>query len=476
MHRVSGVDAAFLYGETPTWHMHVCGLIVVDPSTAPRPFSAERLKRAVEERLDEIPQFRWKLREVPLGLDRPVFTDDPDFDLDYHVRRIAVPAPGRREELGELVGDLCSYQLDRSRPLWEMWVIEGLDGGGVALLSKVHHSIVDGVTGAELATVLLDMEPDPPPRKPAATGDRSAGPDPSNAELMVRGLVSMAATPFKLARYAPQLLRQGRTFISFASRDAPPAQPFQAPRTSFNRAITPHRRFVYTQVSLADVKAVKNAAGVKLNDVVLAICAGALRRYLEARSELPDQPLIAQVPVSTHTDESKGEVGTRVSAMFASLCTDIEDPAERLRGIYDATRSAKEMHQALSADRIMGLSDTTPPGLIAVAARTYTAAGLDGRTPPIFNLIISNVPGPPIDLYAIGAKVKGLYPMGPLLYGSGINITVLSSRTHIDVGAMVCQDIVPDPWFLVDGVPLALEELHAAVGAKPDGAEAPDRS
>ena len=213
---------------------------------------------------------------------------------------------------------------------------------------------------------------------------------------------------------------------------------------------------------------------MKLNDVVLALCAGALRRYLEARGELPAQPLIAQVPVSTHTDESRNEVGTRVSGMFASLCTHIEDPAERLRGIYEATQSAKEMHQALSADRIMAFSDTTPPGLIAVAARTYTAAGLDDRTPPIFNLVISNVPGPPIDLYAIGAKVEGLYPMGPLLYGSGINITVLSSRTHIDVGAMVCQDIVPDSWFLADGVPLALEELTAAVNARPEGVEARD--
>ena len=464
MHRVSGLDAAFLYGETPTWHMHVSGLIVVDPSTAPRPFSVARLKQAIEERLDEIPQFRWKLREVPLGLDRPVFVDDPHFDLDYHIRRIAVPAPGRREALGELVGDLCSYPLDRSRPLWEMWVIEGLADGQVALLSKVHHSIVDGVTGAELATVLLDLEVDPPPREPAATGDRSAGPEPSNAELVARGLVSMAATPLKWVRYGPQLVRQARTLLSFATRDAPPAQPFQAPRTSFNRPLTPHRRFVYSQLPLAEVKAVKDAAGVKLNDVVLALCAAALRRYLEARGELPAQPLIAQVPVSTHTDESRNEVGTRVSAMFASLCTDIEDPAERLRAIHDATRSAKQMQQALSADRIMGFSDTTPPGLIAAAARAYTAAGLEGGTPPVFNLVISNVPGPPLDLYAIGARVEGLYPMGPLLYGSGINITVLSTRTHLDVGAMLCQDLLPDPWFVADGIPLALEELTAALG------------
>jgi len=458
MKRMSGVDAAFLYGETTAWHMHVSGVMLIDPSATPGGFSADLLTQRIAERVHLVPQFRYKLVEVPLGIDRPCWVEDPNFDVSYHVRRIGVPPPGGPVELGNLIGDLVSYKLDRNIPLWEMWIIQGLADDKVAVLAKVHHSIVDGASGAELATVLFDLEPDPPPTAPAPP--RTLDPVPSSAELVARGVGRMMLSPYRFARFAEQSVRQGLKLIGLQRRDVAPAMPFQAPRTSFNAELTPHRRFVYTSVSLDEVREVKAAFGVKVNDVVLALCAGTLRRYLEMNDELPSTPLIAQVPVSMRA-EGDSEVGTKVGAMFASLATDVADPVARLGAIHESTQSAKEMQHALAADKIMGLTELTAPGLIALAARMYTAAGLDGVGPPIMNLIISNVPGPPFPLYTAGSKLEAIYPMGPLLYGAGVNITVFSYEGRIDVGFMVCRELVPEPWTLAEGIGVALEELLA---------------
>lgn len=460
MQRVSGPDAAFLYGETRSWHMHVSSVLMADPSTAPQGFSIERLRENTAKRIELVPQFRWRVVEVPLGLDNPVFVEDANFDIEYHVRHVAVPSPGGPRQLGELVGDLASYKLDRTRPLWEFWLIEGLDDGQVAVLAKVHHAIIDGVSGADLATVLLDLEPDPPDRPTPirAHGERV----PSGVELLARGAVSNMVMPWRTAQFGAQLVRQGRTFLRFRSGPKPPPAPFSAPRTSFNGRISPNRRFAYTTLPLATMKAVKKAYDVKLNDVVLAVCAGALRRYLGERDELPEQPLVAQVPVSTRTEETKNDVGVQVAAMFASLETHVDDPVERLLAIHAGTRGAKEMQQAMAADKIMNLTDTMSPALVGLAARMYTGARLEDRTPPVFNLIISNVPGPPFDLYMAGARITGIYPMGPLLYGSGLNITVMSNATGVDFGVLTCREVVPDPWLIVEGLVESLDELAAA--------------
>jgi len=464
MIRTSGVDAAFLYGETPAWHMHVSAVMIADPSTAPHGFSFERLKEVTEQRLHLAPQFRWRLVEVPFGLDRPGWIEDPDFDIDAHIKRIGIPQPGGPEQLGNLIGDLVAMKLDRRKPLWEFWVIDGLEGDKVAILAKIHHALIDGVSGSELATVIMDLEPDPPPTPPPAT-PRVIEPVPNPIELTARGVAHTMLTPYRTLRLVEQGVRQGLSFIGFQRQDAPPPAPFQAPRTSFNAELTPHRRFAYTSVPLDDVRLIKKVFDVKVNDVVLAVCAGALRTYLHSEGEVIESPLIAQVPVSLRTDDDKSEVGTKVAAMFASLATDIDDPAERLLAIHESTQSAKEMQKALAADRIMGLSEAAPPAMISLAARMYTAAGLDSRTPPIMNLIISNVPGPPFPIYSAGAKLEAIYPMGPLLYGTGINITVFSYEDNIDFGFMVCRDLVPEPWKLVDGVQIALEELLAAAKA-----------
>ncbi len=460
MRRMSGIDAAFLYGETPSWHMHVSAIVLLDPGEHPGGFSFEEFRRRVASRIHLVPQFRWRLVEVPLGLDRPGWVEDPDFDLDSHIRRIGVPPPGGPEQVGNLVGDLVSIKVDRRRPLWEFWVIEGIEGGKVALLAKVHHSIVDGVSGSELATVLFDVEPDPPDPEPEV--ERPVEPFPPLSELFARGAVSTATVPFRVAQFAGQTLRQGVTFLGFQRRTAPPPVPFQAPRTRFNAELSPNRRFAYTSVSLDEVKRVRRTFDVKVNDVVLALCAGSLRRWLAEHDEIPSSPLIAQVPVSLRADGDTTSVGTQVGAMFASLATDVEDPVARLEAINASTAGAKEMQRALAADKIMGLTETTPPGLISLAARMYTAAGLDSRTPPVMNLIISNVPGPPFPLYCAGARIEALLPMGPLLYGTGINVTVFSYLDQIGFGFLTCKEVVPGHWDLADGIRESLAELVAA--------------
>jgi WS/DGAT/MGAT family acyltransferase len=464
MRRLSGIDTAFLYGETPSWHMHVSAVLVLDPTEA-ADFSFERFRRHIGARVPDVPQFRMKLREVPFGLHRPLLVDDPNFDLDFHLRHIGAPAPGGREQLGNLIGELVSWKLDRTRPLWEMWLIDGLEGGRKALLAKIHHAIIDGVSGSELATVLLDLEAEPP--EPEISDDllREVQPGPSDLELLVGGMFHTLSTPYRVARFARQSLRQAQRFLPFAQSDATPPIPFQAPRTPFNKVISPHRRFAFASVPLADAKKVKDAFGVKLNDVVLGVVSGTLRRHLEETGELPEQPLIAQVPVSTRPDDQMREIGTQVSSMFASLATHLHDPADRLRAIHESTRGAKEMQRAMSAEKIMGLGDTATPGLISLAARMYTAAGLDRAAPPVMNLIISNVPGPPFELYSAGAKVDAMYPMGPLLFGTGVNVTVFSYRDSIDFGFMVCREVLDNPWPLADGVVDAMADLVKAADA-----------
>ena len=470
MRRLSGMDSAFIYGETPTWHMHVCSVIIADPSDLEDGFDVDRLKQQLVERLPQLPQFRWKLVEVPLHLDRPGWVEDADFDIDYHVRRIAVPSPGSPKELNRLVGDLASYQLDRSRPLWELWVIEGVENGMIAIFAKIHHAIIDGASGAGLSEILLDLEPDPPPRD--ITERENLGSEPPHPlDLVARGLLRFAVTPWRFGQLAGQMIRQGVEVARVASnpdRIVPPMG-IGTPRTPLNGEIGPHRSFATASVSLDDVKAIKNAFDVKLNDVVLALAGSSIRRWLIDENELPDDPLIAQVPVSLRTD-GDDEVGNKVGNMFTSLATDIDDPGERLLAIHAATQSAKEMREALAVHRIMGLSEAAPPRLISLASRMYSLAQLDRNAPPPMNVVISNVPGPPFELYMAGAKLKGMYPLGPLLMGNRLEITVISFTGRLDFGFMADRDNAPDPQVFADYIPEAMRKLEKAA-AKRQSAE-----
>src|SRR6266545_4736467 len=343
MQRLTGLDATFLYMETPSSYMHVAGLAVFDPSTVPGGFSIEKVKALYADRLHLAAPFRRRLVEVPFGIHHPLWIEDPDFDLDWHIRHIAVPAPGGPRQLADLAAHLVSIKLDRSRPLWEMWVIEGLEQGNIAVLSKVHHAAIDGVAGNELTVALLDltpevqkMAPDEDPWKP----DRI----PTDLELLGYGLTSLARQPVRAVKTI---------------------------RRTAGVALA-HRSYAMASLSLPDVKMIKNAFGATVNDVVLALCAGALRRYFDGRGEQVDGPLVAMVPISVRAEDEKGAGGNRVSSMLVSLATDIDDPVDRLRAISDGTKDAKEQSKAIGADTLTDWAEFAAPAVAGLAARLYS--------------------------------------------------------------------------------------------------------
>ena len=467
MQRLSGADASFVYGETPSSHMHLGTLAVLDPSAAPGGFDVDRLRSLVQARAGLLGPFLRHLVEVPFGLDRPVWVEDMHLDLNRQIRAIGVPAPGGPRELAALVGDLLAYKLEPDRPLWEVWFIEGLEDGQVALLTKMHHCLADGVRGVRLYEVLYDLEPDAPfdrPNTPVLEGERI----PPAWEMALRALPRLAGTPLRAARTSGHLGCSALRMLRLRGSPEWPGVtlPFQAPRTSFNRAITPHRGFAFCSVPLAEVKTIKNVFSVTVNDVVLGICAGALRRYLADRGELPDKPLIAQIPVAVHIDDggdsSRGAWGNATAVMGSALATQLDDPAERLRAIHASTHSAKATQHALGDDLILDLADVAPPGLLAAGVRAYSRLRLADHHPPIFNLIVSNVQGPSLPLYIAGARLVASYPFGPLLDGGGLSITVLSYLDRIDIGFVVCPEIVEYPWQLADATLEAFAELRKA--------------
>jgi len=472
MEPLSGLDASFLYLETPTLHMHVEMITVFDPSTVPGGYSFAKMQAQIASRTHQAPVFRRLLVEVPFRLGHPVWVDDPHFDIDYHVRRTAVPTPGGLLELADLAGDIASRQLDRTKPLWEIWIAEGLEDGRIAVIAKMHHSTVDGMSGAALLSVLFDLEVDPGP-EPEAPDVVADGHIPSSAELISEAIAARLFRPFELTR---DILRTGQRLLNVRRvRNEPEhreprakaALPLSAPRTSFNSTLTRRRQVALSAIGLADVKRLKNATGTTVNDVVLAVCTGALRKFLVEGDELPDKPLVAVVPVSVHPDIDAPYGSNKVSSMFVQLPAQLDDPMERLAAIREGTKGAKEEHNALGADMLVNWAEHATPNTFAAAARLYSRMRLAERHRPVANLIVSNVPGPDFPLYLAGAEMMFGFPLGPVMDGLAVNITIMSYRGTLYWGIISCPETMPGVWQLAADIPLALDELLDAAGLAP---------
>jgi len=463
--RISAGDAAFLYMENRIVHMHVTGVLVLDPSTVPGRYSFDKFRTHVQGRLHRIPVFRKRLLKSPLGIDHPVWADDPDFDIDAHLHRIDLGGSATTEDLEAWVGDFASEPLDFSKPLWDMNVIEGFADGSIAAVTKVHHVAVDGVTGTDIMAQIVDLAPEPEDPDEEPPPYRS-GRLPNHVELLVGALASRVRDPLRGVRaLGRSVASAGRVVLGVVGgpEDGPTmARPFDAPRTFFNRSLTQRRSVAFGATPLDDLKRIKSVFGTTVNDVFLAACTQALRAYLASQGEHLDRPLVVSVPVSVHGQASDESAANQVSNMFVRLPVHVEDPVEQLRAVRADTRDAKAVHGALSADIIGDVTEVTPPAIFNLASRMYSSAGLADRLSPIHNLVISNVPGPPFPLYVAGARLKGVYPFGPLIEGSALNITVLSNMGNMDIGVIACPDVAPDIDGLVDGIVDGIEVLRVA--------------
>jgi diacylglycerol O-acyltransferase / wax synthase len=449
MQQLSGLDAGFLALESATMFGHVGSLCVLENGADP--LTLERLTRAVAERLPLVPPFRRRLVEVPFGLDQPYWIEDPDFDIEFHVRELALPAPGSDRQLAEQAARLHARPLDRRRPLWELYLITGLAGGHVAIYAKVHHAAIDGVSGNEILAALLDLSPE---GRELPVADWQGESPPGSLELLARSAGNWARQPVRAGRLAyelvaslPAVLRSpGRPRLPLIDRDPDAVlsrPPLRAPKTPFNAPITPHRRFAFCALPLAEVKAVKTASGLTVNDVVMALATGALRRWLHAHRALPASPLVAAVPVSVRTADEAGTAGNRISGLIAALPTHLPDPLDRLHTVHEAMRAAKEQYGALPADLLSDVTQFAVPALAGQAARLNERLRLLERANP-FNLFISNVPGPGLELYFAGAKLLAYYPLSAIADGQGLNITVISYLDQMFFGVVACRELVPD--------------------------------
>jgi WS/DGAT/MGAT family acyltransferase len=465
MRQLTSLDAQFLALETPRQSGHVGGVAILDTSTAPGgKVDATDIQALIAERLPILPPLRWRLEEVPLGLDYPYWVDDPEFDLDFHVRELALPAPGSDEQLAEQVARIFSRPLDRARPLWELYVIGGLASGHTAVLTKIHHALIDGLSGAEIMGLLLDLTPEgrEPPKVEHSPDD---GPVPGQAAMFARGLLGLPRYPLRALRALPSAVpnlaetpfsalpgadivgRLANRAQRTVTRQAGPADArgkLNAPRTTFSGRVSAHRRFTFGRLQLDDVKAVKNAYGCTVNDVVVSICAGAVRRWLLAHDELPDDPLVAQIPVSVRTDAQAGTYGNRIMLMSAPLYTDEADPVRRLERTHEALAGMKERHRALPADLLQDVNHFIPPAVFSRAARLTFRLATSRQGRPTWNLVISNVPGPQIPLYLAGARLVANYPVSVITDGMGLNITVMSYLGHLDFGIVADREQMPD--------------------------------
>ena len=495
MKQLTGIDASFLYMETPSTHAHVTGLMILErPSVDFDPFAAVYAKYASV--VGELEPIRRRLIEVPFGLDHPYWIDDPNFDLSFHVRELNVAAPGRDDQLAEQVARIHGRPMDRSRPLWEVYVIDGLDSGEWALLTKYHHATIDGAAGQVMLEFMTDTEPDAP--SPGESAPWEPGTIPSDVELLRLTMNNLARNPLRAMRVQARIVRQFADAAGIASlsglatragaavkriaepgaEDRPRVEmpTTSAPRTPWNKAITPHRRFAMRTASLANIKRLKNATGGTVNDVIMAIGAGGLREYLLHHAALPDVPLRVMVPISIRTGEESDIWTNRVSAVVADLPTDCADPLERVARCRDAMNAAKRQFETLPAAELLDLFQFSSPVLATAASRVASQLRLADHVDPPVNLVISNVPGPRLPLYFAGAEIAHQFPLNIITDGQGLSITVMSYLDRLDFGFVADRELIPDLSDLADMHLAEISRLFEATGAEWADAPRPSSS
>jgi WS/DGAT/MGAT family acyltransferase len=437
--RLTPVDAAFLHQEGPVSHMHIGGVTLVE---GPAPTMDEFLEQ-IRMRLHLVPRYRQKLAHTALDSGRPVWIDDPSFNLEYHIRHTALPAPGRWEQMQDLTARIFSQQLDRSKPLWEMWLIEGLEDDRFALITKTHHSLIDGIAGVDLATVLFDISPDPPP---VTNSGRpwQPHPEPGTVQLVAAGLVGAMRAGVALAEGAIDAVAHPERALARAREAAEGVGEIiwaglnPAPETPLNVPIGPHRRFIGVTCRLEDFKAVKDAFGGTVNDVVLAVVAGAMRDFLISRGRRTEGvEMRALVPVSVRTEGERLGVGNRLVVMRGPLPVYIADPLNRLRFVSKAMDGLKESKQALGAEVIAGAQNFAPPTILAQASRLNFSTRL-------FNLIVTNVPGPQFPLYVLGREMLQAIPVAFLPENHALAIAIMSYNGQMNFGLLGDFDALPD--------------------------------
>ncbi len=472
MERLSGMDAAFLALETDTMHMHVGAVMVFDPSSADSGDDGptryfDRVRTVVDERIHLVPPLRRRVVRVPFGIHHPMWVEDPDFDLDYHLRRASLPAPGGPTELAAFVADLAGRPLDQDSPLWEIHVVEGLESGHVAVVPKVHHSLFDGASGVEVVASFLDTGP-VPRVVPFPGRPWRPEPIPTEGELVALAMSSLVRQP---ERAAGVLRRTFGAMHDLSERNrrlreeddvVPPPAPFRAPRTSLNGSISPHRRFAFAQVPLDEIRTVRRVFGGTVNDVVLGSVAGALRRLLAERGERLEESVVAMVPMSRRVEADRGALGNKVSAMLVALATQIADPVQRYTTITAGSRLAKDQARVLSEELIQGWAQLAFPALSSRIARLAGNLRLFDHLPPLFNVLVSNIAGPDFALWCAGARLVALYPIGPIIEGVGLNVTVASYEGTLYFGILGCRELVPEVAHFGDLVTDAFAELLKA--------------
>jgi diacylglycerol O-acyltransferase len=460
LERLSAVDASFLANEGPTSHMHVGAVVILEGP--PPPF--DEFLDGLRARLHLVPRYRQKLAEHPGG--RPLWVDDPDFNLEYHVRQTALPKPGSETQLMRLAARIMSQQLDRTKPLWEVWLVEGLSEGRLAMISKTHHALIDGVSGVDLATVMFDLEP-----VPRDLGEETQGleawtpaPEPSPAELVAGGVAGLARTGLGLAAGALGALSHPQETLAQAREAAEGLGEIvwaglnPAPATPLNVEIGPHRRFVGVRCELADFKAVKNAFGGTVNDVVLTVVSGALHDWLRARGVRTEGlEMRALVPVSIRAEHEHGQLGNRIAAMRAPLPVYVDDPVARLAVVREAMDGLKESKQAVGAEVMASVQSFAPPTVLAQAARINFSTRL-------FNLIVTNVPGPQFPLYVRGREMLDVFPVAFLPKDHALAVAIMSYNGGLNFGLLGDFDAMPDIERFGEGLSEALAELVALAG------------